>query len=165
MKPAHYLATVLLCVSTSTMSVEQETDPNAATNCKAGGEQIRKDCDRKAPTELAVIERENPREVALIEGTQGWKYVHFPTNLPLYTYDRDSAGKSACNNKEGCSSAWPPLRARNDAKPLGDWTIVLRDDGIRQWAYKGRPVYLRYHDSPTAPSGDGADGVWHLLKL
>ena len=23
----------------------------------------------------------------------------------------------------------------------GDWTVVTRDDGSRQWAYKGKPVY------------------------
>ena len=104
---------------------------------------------------------EHPGQVALVESAAGWRYVHFPTNLRLYTFDQDSDNKSACNL--GCSSVWPPLVAPDDAKPIGDWTVFMREDGRRQWAYKGRPVYLRYHDSPSRPAGDGVDGLWHFL--
>jgi len=27
------------------------------------------------------------------------------------------------------------------SKPMGDYTIIARDDGSKQWAYKGRPLY------------------------
>jgi predicted lipoprotein with Yx(FWY)xxD motif len=64
---------------------------------------------------------------------------------------------------DGCASAWPPLRADKNAEAIGDWTLAPRSDGNPQWAYKGRPVYVRYHDAPDAPEGDGEDGVWHLI--
>lgn len=105
---------------------------------------------------------EHPGQVALLKTETGWRYVHFPTNLRLYTYDRDSENKSVCN--EGCSSTWPPIIAPDGAEPIGHWTIFIRDDGRRQWAYKGRPVYILYHDSPNDPAGDGHDGVWRLLE-
>lgn len=105
---------------------------------------------------------EHPGQVALLETETGWGYVHFPTNLRLYTYDRDTENSSACN--DGCSSTWLPVIAPEDAEPIGHWTTIMREDGRRQWAYQGRPVYVLYHDSPTDPVGDGHDGVWHLLE-
>jgi predicted lipoprotein with Yx(FWY)xxD motif len=105
----------------------------------------------------------HPVAVALHEESPGvWRYRAFPSLMPLYVYDRDEPGKSRCYS--GCRSAWPPVRAKSDAEPVGDWTIIERDDGIRQWAYKGRPVYVRYHDKVGAPVGDGQDGTWHLLE-
>ena len=47
--------------------------------------------------------------------------------MTLYTFDRDSAGKSACNGN--CAVNWPPLMAPADAQPMGKWSVVTRDDG------------------------------------
>jgi predicted lipoprotein with Yx(FWY)xxD motif len=41
--------------------------------------------------------------------------------------------------------------------------IVARSDGRQQWAYRGQPVYMRFHDAPDQPTGDGIDGKWHLI--
>ena len=62
------------------------------------------------------------------------------------------------------ATARPPLPVAGDDKPLGDWTIATRYDGTKQWLYKGRPVYLRFHDSPEKPTGDGLDGSWQYLQ-
>ena len=103
-----------------------------------------------------------PAQVALSdEGAKGFIYRRFPGSQRLYTYDMDSATHSACN--EGCYQARPPVVAPSTSKPVGDWSIVTRDDGLNQWAYKGKPVYTFFHDDPGAPSGDGEGGVWHLL--
>jgi predicted lipoprotein with Yx(FWY)xxD motif len=103
-----------------------------------------------------------PAEVSLIHRRTGWLFRASPSNLRLYTYDRDSPGKSACNG--ACSATWPPLLAPAGATPLGDWTVVTRDDGRQQWAYKGHPAYIRQNDSVNKPTGDGIDGAWHFLK-
>ena len=105
---------------------------------------------------------EYPGQIALVESGTGLRYVHFPTNLRLYTYDEDLENQSVCNR--GCASQWPPVIAPENAKPIGLWTPIDRDDGRKQWAYKGQPVYVRYHDAPSAPTGDGVDGVWHFLE-
>ncbi|MDF6436423.1 hypothetical protein NMT52_26135, partial [Escherichia coli] len=61
--------------------------------------------------------------------------------MALYPFDRDAtAGKSACNGK--CADNWPPLAANDADKPSGDYTIITRDDGKKQWAYRGKPLYL-----------------------
>jgi predicted lipoprotein with Yx(FWY)xxD motif len=80
----------------------------------------------------------------------------------LYTYDKDSAGKSAC--VEGCAKVWPAYTASDDAKDDGDWTVIARDDGKKQWAYKGKPVYTYSKDpKPGDAAGDNFKDVWHAI--
>lgn len=88
-----------------------------------------------------------------------------PNNMTLYTFDRDVAasGKSVCNGP--CAANWPPLMAGATATPHGDWTIVVRDDGSRQWAYRGKPVYYWVKDTrPGDRTGDGVNNVWRLAR-
>src|SRR5262245_30442031 len=40
-----------------------------------------------------------------------------------------------------CAEQWPPAIAKPDAKSVGDWTIVARPEGARQWAYQGHPAH------------------------
>ena len=83
--------------------------------------------------------------------------------MTLYVFDRDVAGKSNCNGP--CVTNWPPLAAGADAKAAGDWTIVTRDDGAKQWAYKGHPLYGWGQDhKPGDTTGDGVNSVWHAAK-
>lgn len=86
-----------------------------------------------------------------------------PTGMALYTFDRDSAGKSACNGP--CVTTWPPLAAPASANASGDWTVVQRDDGKAQWAYKGKPLYYWAKDAkPGEHGGDGFNNVWHVAR-
>lgn len=83
----------------------------------------------------------------------------------LYTFDKDVAGsgKSACNDQ--CASNWPPLAAQASDSGSGDWSIVTRDDGSRQWAFKGRPLYTFAKDAKAGDTtGDGKGNVWHVVK-
>ena len=45
-----------------------------------------------------------------------------------------------------CTQAWPPVLAAADAKPVGKWTIITREDGRRQWAYDGHALYTSILD-------------------
>jgi predicted lipoprotein with Yx(FWY)xxD motif len=59
----------------------------------------------------------------------------------VYTFDKDTAdsGKSACNGP--CATSWPPVPA--DAAPVSaPFSIVTREDGTKQIAYKGKQLYL-----------------------
>jgi predicted lipoprotein with Yx(FWY)xxD motif len=81
----------------------------------------------------------------------------------LYTFDKDASGRSNCAG--GCASAWPPFFAGDAAKDNGPFTIVSRDDGRRQWAREGRPLYTFAGDAqPGEANGDGSGGVWHVVK-
>ncbi len=85
--------------------------------------------------------------------------------MTLYTFDRDVAdsGKSVCNGQ--CAVNWPPLRAGMDARDSGDWKVIARDDGSKQWSYKGKPLYYWIKDqNPGDQTGDGFNAVWHVAK-
>ncbi len=85
--------------------------------------------------------------------------------MTLYTFDKDAAGsgKSTCNGP--CATNWPPLLAAADAKSSGDYTIITRDDGAKQWAYKGKPLYLWIKDTkPGDRTGDGFNNAWRLAR-
>ncbi len=45
-----------------------------------------------------------------------------------------------------CADQWPSMIAGNDAKPVGDWTIVTNVNGERQWAFQGAAVHRSYKD-------------------
>lgn len=84
--------------------------------------------------------------------------------MTLYTFAKDSAGKSACNDK--CAANWPPLKAEAGDKSMGDWTVIKRDDGTMQWAYQGMPLYTFEMDKKAGDmTGDGKmDGAWKVAK-
>jgi predicted lipoprotein with Yx(FWY)xxD motif/cytochrome c553 len=81
----------------------------------------------------------------------------------LYTYDRDVAysGKSLCD--ASCTALWPPFLAPPGARRIGDFALIIRPDGERQWAYRGKPLYRYAKDrGPGDETGDGIDNLWRL---
>ena len=84
--------------------------------------------------------------------------------MTLYTFAKDSGGKSMCNDK--CAANWPPLKAESGDKPMGEWTVINRDDGTKQWAYDGKPLYTFVKDTKAGDmTGDGLmDGAWKVAK-
>ncbi len=105
-----------------------------------------------ASTGLALAEA--PAKVA--DGT-----LTNATGMTLYTFDKDSGGKSACNGP--CAANWPPLMATDGDQASGDYSVITRDDGSKQWAYKGKPLYLWVKDrKPGDKTGDGVNKIWHV---
>ncbi len=88
-----------------------------------------------------------------------------PNGMTLYTFDPDpqGGGKSVCNGP--CATNWPPLMAADSDKASGDYTVVTRDDGKKQWALKGKPLYYWIKDTkPGDKTGDGVLSKWHVAK-
>lgn len=82
--------------------------------------------------------------------------------MTLYTFDKDSGGKSMCNDE--CAKNWPPLMAPGDAKAEGKWTVIKRDDGMMQYAYDGKPLYTFVKDTkPGDMTGDKMKDMWHVI--
>jgi len=83
--------------------------------------------------------------------------------MTLYVSDRDTGGKSRCNAQ--CTVSWLPLIADTDAQASGSFSFISRDDGRKQWAYKGKPLYSWAKDrKPGEATGDGVANVWHVAK-
>ncbi|CRM15499.1 MULTISPECIES: hypothetical protein [Pseudomonas] len=100
--------------------------------------------------------------VKLAETDKG-KVLVDAKGMTLYTFGKDTSGKSVCNGP--CASNWPPLPVSADAKVGHDYSVVTRDDGTKQWAYKGMPLYSWVKDTkPGDTTGDGVNQVWHVAK-
>lgn len=79
------------------------------------------------------------------------------SNMTLYVSGTDDAGASACDGT--CARTWRPVEAFWSAVPVNDdWSVVAREDGTKQWAYKGKPLY-RYADDarPGDIEGHGSE--------
>ena len=83
--------------------------------------------------------------------------------MTLYTWGNDTIpGKSVCNGQ--CAANWLPLTAAADASPVGDWSIVTRDDATKQWAYKGKPLYTYHSDANAGDVSGNGRGKWAIAK-
>jgi predicted lipoprotein with Yx(FWY)xxD motif len=83
----------------------------------------------------------------------------------IYTFDKDQAGsgKSACVLT--CADNWPPVYVEPSIKLSGDFSTITRNDGQKQLAYKGMPLYFFVKDkSPGDKAGDDVNKVWHVVK-
>ena len=85
--------------------------------------------------------------------------------ITLYSFDRDVRGNGKSNCNGDCAVKWPPHMASASAQPHGDYTVVVRNDGSRQWAYKGWPLYTWPEDQdPGDKYGDNYNKVWHVVQ-
>ena len=84
--------------------------------------------------------------------------------MTLYTYERDTTGKTSnCNGK--CTESWVPLSATVDAKAIGDFTVISRNDGSKMWAYRFRPLYTSITDkAPGDANGNATTLQWHVAR-
>jgi predicted lipoprotein with Yx(FWY)xxD motif len=97
--------------------------------------------------------------------TGAGQYLIDARGMALYTYAQDSRpGASACKGE--CAVAWPPLLAPADASVAGEWSVVPREDGTRQWAFRGKPLYRFAKDEvPGAALGDRVGKAWNLAFI
>ena len=90
------------------------------------------------------------------------------TGFTLYRFDDDrndadgdGVGDSDCNG--GCAVTWPPLFAEVTDQPTGDFGIIDREDGSRQWTYRGDPLYFFSGDGSPADV-NGVYGSWFTVS-
>jgi hypothetical protein len=62
-----------------------------------------------------------------------------------------SLGLKHCDAQ--CEKEWHPFLAPKDAQPQGYWSVYVRRDGKRQWAYKSSALYT--HATEESGSLDG----------
>lgn len=107
-----------------------------------------------------------PADLKLHASEAGWM-VTSSEGRALYTYeaDRDHPDAAAC--KEVCMASWALVLAPADAKPVGQWAPLNRQDGAVVWAYQRMPVYTSIYDTPGSgfAVGDGVDRFWRAVFL
>jgi predicted lipoprotein with Yx(FWY)xxD motif len=83
--------------------------------------------------------------------------------LPLYTFDYDTmVGMSHC--EQDCAAMWHPLKAPANAKPMGDWSPISREDGSLQWTYETKPLYTYSKDIAGAAAAGDAIPKWRRAR-
>jgi predicted lipoprotein with Yx(FWY)xxD motif len=83
-------------------------------------------------------------ELVSLPVANGYGFIHAQTKRPLYVMEK--APKNVL--------AWTPAYAPAIALPIGDFTVITREDGKNQWAYKNQPLYTYNEDhSDTDLSG------------
>ncbi|MBR0828131.1 hypothetical protein JQ596_21580 [Bradyrhizobium manausense] len=99
----------------------------------------------------------------VVQTKQGPKLVDLK-GMTLYYYERDTSGKtSSCDGK--CTESWTPLSAPKDAKAVGDFTIITRNDGSKMWAYRYRPLYTSPADkAPGDINGNATTMLWRVAR-
>ncbi len=110
---------------------------------------------------------ELPYGIALAESLTANGYVLADANrMTIYAADASAVrGKPACA-LSSCYDRWSPVSAAQLANPIGDFTLISRDDGSKQWAYKGKALYTFSGDEiPGDSNGIGADKKYQIAMV
>jgi predicted lipoprotein with Yx(FWY)xxD motif len=105
-------------------------------------------------------------EVKVQKGKDG-SYLTDMKGMALYTFKKDSKGKSACSGE--CVTRWPlyseeKVGASGELK-AADFGVITRDDGKKQTTYKGMPLYYFADDkAPGDTKGHNVKEVWFLAR-
>ena len=87
------------------------------------------------------------------------------SGMTLYVSDKDVAGNGKSTCVDACAALWPPLPAAAGDTASGDYTVITRDDGRKQWAYKGKPLYFWVKDQKAGDkTGEGVAKIWHVAR-
>ncbi|MGI9279409.1 MAG: hypothetical protein ACR2PX_07240 [Endozoicomonas sp.] len=90
------------------------------------------------------------------------------SGMTLYTFSKDSNGKSVCEND--CADRWPPFMADGiNSEYFTDtpgFSKIVRSDDSKQWAKDGMPLYTWFKDKQKGDiTGAGVGGVWPLARV
>ncbi|MDA0995078.1 MAG: hypothetical protein O3A13_15805 [Proteobacteria bacterium] len=66
-------------------------------------------------------------------------------NFSVYVYDKDTSDTSMCDTE--CARTWLPVIAPAVARAVGEWSIIERSPGVRQWAFRQKPLYTHVLDA------------------
>lgn len=101
----------------------------------------------KVPAELGVFQVATGR----LLGTH--------VGYSVYAYDKDEANKSHCIDT--CLDDWQPVEAPDFAQTVGEFSAFERAPGVKQWAFRGRPLYTRAADRKLRSLDGGDEPGWH----
>lgn len=91
-------------------------------------------------------------------------YLTDAKGMTLYTFKKDSPGKSACAGE--CVAKWPLYyreKVGTDPAMAADFGTITREDGQKQTTYKGLPLYYFAGDKAAGEAkGQGVKDVWFV---
>ena len=92
-----------------------------------------------------------------------------PRGMTLYAFDDDTNGAAASACYGGCADAWPPLTVTGEPTAGEGVSAALttfeREDGARQVAAAGWPLYFYYRDeNPGDALGHEVGAAWWVVR-
>ncbi len=79
----------------------------------------------------------------------------------VYSSDRDGSNTSNCD--AACLKTWSPVIAPSSAVSQGEWTVFERSPGVRQWAFRKKPLYTYVLDAETSSLQGGDEAGWNVV--
>ncbi len=80
--------------------------------------------------------------------------------MTIYAYDGHGGAKAVVALAD--QTQWRPLVAPGLARAVGDWSIIARSDGVRQWALRGKPLFTYAGDMTSGDAnGVGLNKDWN----
>ncbi len=106
-----------------------------------------------------VAPRSNVPPAFAVKQVGTGRMIVLQSGYSVYSWEGDKTNASQCLKE--CLTKWTPVLAGKSAQPNGEWSVFERSQGVRQWAYRGRPLYT-YNDDPKLRSQIGSDEPgWH----
>lgn len=93
-----------------------------------------------------------------VESTLLGRLLITSDNFSVYASAADAAGKSNCSG--ACLDEWKPIVAPAYVKPRGEFSIIESATGIRQWTFRGQPLYTHIGEPFFKMYGSDRPG-WH----
>ena len=143
-----------------------EEEPNAMSMLKSVALAA---CLALAPLALnaAFMADENLLPLDVDPSTDAGAVLTDKKGFVLYTFDRDTPGKSTCTG--ACAETWPPASAAdyNGGSKGFKLSVTTRDDGTKQWAWEEKPLYRYAKDAkPGDIMGNNlGDKTWHVVPI
>ena len=113
---------------------------------------------------VALAARADHHAVKVMKDEKAGSYLADAKGMTLYTFKKDSPGKSACAGE--CVAKWPIYfreKVGVDAKMAADFGTITREDGQQQTTYKGLPLYYFAGDKAAGEvKGQGVKDVWYV---
>ena len=104
-------------------------------------------------------------EARLVSSAQAVVLTDFE-GFTLYAPEGVDEGDAEACSDHGCERDWLPVPAPALALDVGQFSVVTRKDGSRQWAFRGRPLYRYRHDLLAGDvHGRTVDERWNMAVL
>jgi predicted lipoprotein with Yx(FWY)xxD motif len=92
------------------------------------------------------------------EDTSGEKFGWKCSSVPPTTMDDQQSGLGerrmiGARFQRSCTQKFPPFLAAAEARPAGDFTLIDRPEGGRQWVYRNFPLYTSVRDRKPGDRG------------
>ncbi|TRZ56035.1 MAG: hypothetical protein D4S02_16590 [Rhodocyclaceae bacterium] len=85
--------------------------------------------------------------------------------MTLCGFDKNTAQRGNSSRSGTCATGCPPLSMVEGGAAPNANSVETRDHGMKQWAFKGKPLYCWVKDwKRGGKTGDAFNSVWHIAK-